>query len=312
MRCWARWCSRPRARPIRTRATRRSGSTHRPSGAPWVSWSSAGTRTASPCCATRRFGKGEPGPVWEQYELSEQEWQDRFGEFNKRMRSMLSLDPPDHTRLRKLVAKAFTPRTVEKLRPDIVRLTDELLDRFDGVVDVIPELALQLPIRVIGEMLGVPQEERDALQPLVRAAVATLELQPVARGDGRRHGRVPRDRRAVRGPDRAPARAPHRRPAVRAHPRRGGGRPARPRGAPGDGDAPVRRRLRDHHQPHRQRAARPPAASRPDAAAAGRPFAAPERGRGAPAVGQPGAARWAQGLRGRSSSRASWSRRARR
>jgi len=125
-----------------------------------------------------RFGKGEPGPVWEQYDLSEQEWQDRFGEFNKRMRSMLSLDPPDHTRLRKLVAKAFTPRTVEKLRPDIVRLTDELLDRFDGVVDVIPELALQLPIRVIGKMLGVPQEERDALQPLVRAAVATLELQP--------------------------------------------------------------------------------------------------------------------------------------
>ena len=93
-----------------------------------------------------RFGKGEPGPVWEQYELTEQEWQERFGEFDKRTRSMLSLDPPDHTRLRKLVAKAFTPRTVEKLRPDIVRLTDELLDRFDGVVDVIPELALQLPI----------------------------------------------------------------------------------------------------------------------------------------------------------------------
>ena len=101
---------------------------------------------------------------------------------------MLSLDPPDHTRLRKLVAKAFTPRTVEKLRPDIVRLTDELLDRFDGVVDVIPELALQLPMSVIGEMLGVPEAEREALQPLVRAAVATLELQPVARGDGRRHG----------------------------------------------------------------------------------------------------------------------------
>ena len=58
---------------------------------------------------------------------------------------MLGLDPPDHTRLRELVAKAFTPKTVEKLRPDIVRLTDELLDRFDGdgVVDVIPELALR-------------------------------------------------------------------------------------------------------------------------------------------------------------------------
>ena len=41
---------------------------------------------------------------------------------------MLGLDPPDHTRLRRLVAKAFTPKTVENLRPDIVRLTDELLD----------------------------------------------------------------------------------------------------------------------------------------------------------------------------------------
>jgi cytochrome P450 len=53
---------------------------------------------------------------------------------------MLGLDPPDHTRLRRLVAKAFTPKTVENLRPDIVRLTDELLDRFSGEVDVIPEL----------------------------------------------------------------------------------------------------------------------------------------------------------------------------
>jgi cytochrome P450 len=125
-----------------------------------------------------RFGKGEPGAVWEQYGLTEPEWQVRFGDLTKRTRSMLGLDPPDHTRLRKLVAKAFTPRTVEALRPDIVRLTDELLDRFDGVVDVIPELALQLPMTVIGEMLGVPRAEREVLRPLVRAAVATLELSP--------------------------------------------------------------------------------------------------------------------------------------
>jgi cytochrome P450 len=125
-----------------------------------------------------RFGKGEPGPIWEQYALGETEWQERFGDFTKQTRSMLGLDPPDHTRLRRLVAKAFTPKTVENLRPDIERLTDELLDRLDGPVDVIPELALRLPISVIGEMLGVPERYRDELQPLIRASVATLEINP--------------------------------------------------------------------------------------------------------------------------------------
>jgi cytochrome P450 len=88
------------------------------------------------------------------------------------------MDPPDHTRLRKLVAKAFTPKTVENLRPDIVRLTDELLDRLDRHVDIITALALPLPMNVIGEMLGVPADERVALQPYVRDAVSTLELNP--------------------------------------------------------------------------------------------------------------------------------------
>jgi hypothetical protein len=127
-----------------------------------------------------RFGKGEMGPVWEEHGLTEPQWRDRFGDFEQRTRSMLGLDPPDHTRLRKLVAKAFTPKTVENLRPDIVRLTDELLDSFDGdrVVDVIPELALPLPMAVIGEMLGIPASERAALQPHVRAAAQTLELNP--------------------------------------------------------------------------------------------------------------------------------------
>jgi hypothetical protein len=84
-----------------------------------------------------RFGKGEMGPMWEGYGLTEAQWLERFPDFERRMTSMLGLDPPDHTRLRRLVAKAFTPKTVENLRPDIVRLTDELLDRFSGDVDVI-------------------------------------------------------------------------------------------------------------------------------------------------------------------------------
>jgi cytochrome P450 len=123
-----------------------------------------------------RFGKGELGPVWEQYGLTEEQWVERFGDMERRTRSMLGLDPPDHTRLRRLVAKAFTPKTVEKLRPDIERLTDELLDGFSGDVDIIPELALPLPMAVIGEMLGIPASERVALQPHVRAAAQTLEM----------------------------------------------------------------------------------------------------------------------------------------
>src|SRR5947208_5842366 len=104
---------------------------------------------------------------------------ERLGDRAERgARAMLGLDPPDHTRLRRLVSKAFTPRTVENLRPDIVRLTDELLDGFRGVVDIIPELALPLPMAVIGEMLGIPAAERAALQPHVRATARLLEFNP--------------------------------------------------------------------------------------------------------------------------------------
>jgi hypothetical protein len=125
-----------------------------------------------------RFGKGAGAAVWEQYGLTEAEWRERFSDFQRRTTSMLGLDPPDHTRLRRLVAKAFTPKTVEQLRPDIVRLTAARLDTFEpgAVVDVIPELALRLPIAVISEMLGVPESYWPELQPLVRAATATLEI----------------------------------------------------------------------------------------------------------------------------------------
>ena len=100
--------------------------------------------------------------------------QDRFR--NDRS-NMLTTDPPDHTRLRKLVTRAFTPRTVETLRPSIVVLVDELLDGFGAEeVDVMDALAFPLPVTVIGEMLGVPAEDRPGLRPLVRAVTAVLEL----------------------------------------------------------------------------------------------------------------------------------------
>ncbi len=105
---------------------------------------------------------------------ADREAQDRFR--NDRS-NMLVTDPPDHTRLRGLVTRAFTPRTVEKLRPRIVALVDELLDTFDsGEVEVMDALAFPLPVTVIGDMLGVPAEDRPLLRPLVRSVTAILEL----------------------------------------------------------------------------------------------------------------------------------------
>lgn len=79
------------------------------------------------------------------------------------MRSMLRLDPPDHTRLRALVNKAFTPRAVQSLKPRVEEIVDELLDEIDPdkPFDVIQHLAYPLPMTVIAEMLGVPTEDRE-------------------------------------------------------------------------------------------------------------------------------------------------------
>ena len=92
-------------------------------------------------------------------------------------RSMLSRDPPDHTRLRKLVTKAFTPRVIEELRPRIATLVDELLDAAQerGGIDVIHDFAFPLPFAVISEMLGVPAADGDKLREWSGLIVRTLE-----------------------------------------------------------------------------------------------------------------------------------------
>jgi cytochrome P450 len=75
---------------------------------------------------------------------------------------MLMSDPPDHTRLRKLVTKAFTPRTIEALRPRIEQVAAELLDAMPAgaTTDLLSAYALPLPIAVISDMLGVPEADR--------------------------------------------------------------------------------------------------------------------------------------------------------
>lgn len=81
-------------------------------------------------------------------------------------KSMLFADPPDHTRMRKLVAKVFTPRRVEELRPTVQRLVDETLAPVAarGEMDLIGDLAFPLPFTVISEMLGMPDADRDQLR----------------------------------------------------------------------------------------------------------------------------------------------------
>src|SRR3984885_11945310 len=82
-------------------------------------------------------------------------------------RQMLFLDPPDHTRLRTLFAKAFTPNRVESLRPQILEMTTDLLDAAQdagGCIDFIRDFAIPLPVTVIAQMLGVPVADRDRLR----------------------------------------------------------------------------------------------------------------------------------------------------
>jgi hypothetical protein len=82
------------------------------------------------------------------------------------LRILLMVDAPDHTRLRGLVSKAFTPRMVERLRPRIEGIVGELLDGIEGrdEIDLIETLAYPLPVVVIAEMLGVPAEDRVQLK----------------------------------------------------------------------------------------------------------------------------------------------------
>ena len=77
--------------------------------------------------------------------------------------SMLDRDPPDHTRLRSLASKAFTPRVVERLRPRVQEIVDGLLDGVESAhrMDLIEEFAYPIPVSVICEMLGVPLEDHE-------------------------------------------------------------------------------------------------------------------------------------------------------
>lgn len=89
--------------------------------------------------------------------------------------SMLRMDPPDHTRLRTLVSKAFTPRAVERMRPRVEAIVKERLARFEGAVfELVDELAAPLPVMAIAEMLGVPSEDHARFRHWSDEIVRTL------------------------------------------------------------------------------------------------------------------------------------------
>ena len=102
----------------------------------------------------------------------------RRGEFFEvSQHNMLLADPPDHTRLRRLVSRSFTPRQMERLRPTVHSLVAGLLEVMaeKGDVEFMSDFALPLPMAVIGELVGVPSSDWSGLQPLVRAAARGIE-----------------------------------------------------------------------------------------------------------------------------------------
>ncbi|MGH7894494.1 MAG: cytochrome P450, partial [Candidatus Binatia bacterium] len=94
--------------------------------------------------------------------------------------SMLNVTGPEHTRLRKLVLKSFTPRMIEGLKPTIERTVGSLLDPVAeaGGGNVLEAVGFPLPVTIIGEMLGVPEVDRPQFRTLVRDLVAIFEMQP--------------------------------------------------------------------------------------------------------------------------------------
>ncbi len=98
-------------------------------------------------------------------------------------RTMLDLDPPDHTRLRSLVSKAFTPRSVALLGPRIEEIVEELLDDLadKDSFDLISDFAFPFPVIVIAEMLGIPAEDRDKFN--VWSNDIALAVEPILSGE---------------------------------------------------------------------------------------------------------------------------------
>ncbi|NUT10801.1 MAG: cytochrome P450 [Nonomuraea sp.] len=107
------------------------------------------------------FGHGPSAPVEE--------------DAGQPLRSFLLMDPPDHTRLRGLVSRAFTPRMIERLRPRVEAIAAGLIARLPEEADLISGFAYPLPVMVISEMLGVPAEDHDRFRGWSEALARGLD-----------------------------------------------------------------------------------------------------------------------------------------
>jgi len=135
-------------------------------------WLAFGHAEANAVLRDRRLGR-----IWTDRAPAE-----RFGSFNLIHRNaILEMEPPQHTRLRRLISSAFARGHVERLRPwveDLARtLVDELVERSGGSepVDLLAGMAEQLPVAVIAELLGVPEADRPLLRPWSNAIVKMYE-----------------------------------------------------------------------------------------------------------------------------------------
>ena len=126
----------------------------------------------------KRFGKDYPERTKRRYgpEIMKEPMFRSFG------LTMLQQDPPDHTRLRGLVVKAFTARRVEDMRPRIQQIVDETLDRLipQGKMELIEDFAFRLPVTIICDMLGIPEEHRELFYTGSRNSGRILEPVPLS------------------------------------------------------------------------------------------------------------------------------------
>lgn len=119
----------------------------------------------------RIFNPKEPNDQWETFNWLHSD-------------SILDSEPPKHTRLRSLVMKAFNPKKIETLRPDVARITMELLVdcklklENEGSFDLIADFAEPLPVKVIASMLGFPEQDEYLLRPWSQSIVKMYEVSP--------------------------------------------------------------------------------------------------------------------------------------
>src|SRR6195952_2448835 len=151
--------------------------------APYGRWFLTGYENTALLLRDRRFGKGYADPEALVRRFGPTALQEPAVVELSHM--MLMRDPPDHTRLRGLVTKAFTARRIEALRVRIQDLTDRLLDKVvaNGRMDAIRDLAFPLPVLVICELLGIPEPDRDHFVTRTSSGGALLNPTPPTRAE---------------------------------------------------------------------------------------------------------------------------------